>query len=190
MEHIRTIINNWALNKEWEPVNYEYSPPRYDPYELKPSKSFLKERLKYLNKQCYEIIEQKHQLKKENEATQAFVFPTLEERHARIIKRIREYKYRINARPNNSGTIGPAEIARARAVPITQFYTDKIRRANKRLLGRCPFHREKTASFVIYEDQNTFHCFGCQENGDVISYVMKLNKLNFIEAVKYLTTKT
>lgn len=46
----------------------------------------------------------------------------------------------------------------------------------------CPFHREKTPSMKIYRDH--YHCFGCGESGDVISFVMKLFRLNFCDALK------
>ncbi len=51
---------------------------------------------------------------------------------------------------------------------------------------KCPYHDENTPSFVLYSDNNTFHCFGCQAHGDVISLYMKLNQCNFIEACKAL----
>lgn len=50
----------------------------------------------------------------------------------------------------------------------------------------CPFHEERTPSFCIYEDSNSYYCFGCQAGGDVISFVMASSGLSFPEAVEYL----
>ena len=47
--------------------------------------------------------------------------------------------------------------------------------------ARCPFHGEKTASFRVYPD-GTFHCFGCGAHGDVITFVMKMQNISFLDA--------
>ena len=52
--------------------------------------------------------------------------------------------------------------------------------------GLCPFHEEKTPSFIVNEDRQTYHCFGCGERGDVINFVMKLYELSFPDALKHL----
>lgn len=53
----------------------------------------------------------------------------------------------------------------------------------------CPFHKEKTPSFNIYDDNGSYHCYGCSEHGDVISFVMKRYGLNFKEAVDKLANE-
>jgi DNA primase len=53
--------------------------------------------------------------------------------------------------------------------------------ADRKGFARCPFHTEKTASFRVYPD-GTFHCFGCHAYGDVITFVMKMESLDFQEA--------
>lgn len=50
----------------------------------------------------------------------------------------------------------------------------------------CPFHEEKTPSFSVNQSKQFFHCFGCGLNGDVISFMMKYRKLEFVEAVEFL----
>ncbi|OKL47488.1 DNA primase [Boudabousia liubingyangii] len=58
------------------------------------------------------------------------------------------------------------------------------------LKGLCPFHEEKTPSFHVRPGTNYWHCFGCGEGGDVISFVEKINHVTFVEAVEYLAEKT
>ena len=55
--------------------------------------------------------------------------------------------------------------------------------------GLCPFHDEKTPSFTVRETVGAYHCFGCGEGGDVISFVQKLDHLTFAEAVERLASK-
>jgi len=54
------------------------------------------------------------------------------------------------------------------------------------LKGLCPFHDERTPSFNVRPQLGLWHCFGCGEGGDVISFVQKINSLSFAEAVEYL----
>ena len=55
--------------------------------------------------------------------------------------------------------------------------------------GLCPFHSEKTGSFHVNQHKQIYKCFGCGEGGDVINFVMKMENLDFIEAVKLLAEK-
>ena len=64
--------------------------------------------------------------------------------------------------------------------------TVKLRRDGIRQKGCCPFHGEKTPSFVVYPQTNTFKCYGCGEQGNVIDFVMKRDHLDYPEAVKDL----
>lgn len=52
--------------------------------------------------------------------------------------------------------------------------------------GCCPFHNEKTPSFSVNEDKGFYHCFGCGEHGDIISFTMKSQNMDFVEAIKEL----
>lgn len=62
--------------------------------------------------------------------------------------------------------------------------------AGKNFKAICPFHKEKTPSFIISPDRQTWHCFGsCNEGGDVISFVMKYENLEFYEALKMLAER-
>jgi DNA primase len=67
--------------------------------------------------------------------------------------------------------------------------TVQLRKAGTTLKGLCPFHGEKTPSFVVTPARESWHCFGCGEGGDVFSFVMKLENLSFPEALKRLAAK-
>jgi DNA primase len=56
-------------------------------------------------------------------------------------------------------------------------------------LGLCPFHKEKTPSFNVNQERGFFHCFGCKESGSAIDYLMKLEGLSFLEAVRALAER-
>ncbi len=60
----------------------------------------------------------------------------------------------------------------------------KLKKAGKDYSGLCPFHDEKTPSFTVSPDKQFFHCFGCQESGTALTFVMKYDHLDFVEAVE------
>lgn len=79
------------------------------------------------------------------------------------------------------------DVDAAKRVPINECYVfENVRRRHASVTAICPFHQEKTPSFVVYQT-NTFHCFGCQAHGDVIDFIMKMHGYEFGEAVRYLT---
>ena len=53
----------------------------------------------------------------------------------------------------------------------------------------CPFHNEKTPSFTINQEKNSFNCYGCGISGDIFSYVMEKYKIDFKEALKILANE-
>lgn len=66
----------------------------------------------------------------------------------------------------------------------------QLQKAGRSLKGLCPFHAEKTPSFIVTPDRQTWHCFGaCGTGGDVISFVMKRDGLDFAEALKVLAER-
>jgi DNA primase len=62
----------------------------------------------------------------------------------------------------------------------------KLTKKGREHMGLCPFHKEKTPSFTVNEEKGFFHCFGCQEHGSAIDFVMKVDGLSFPEAVERL----
>ena len=65
----------------------------------------------------------------------------------------------------------------------------QLRRRGRTLSGLCPFHNEKTPSFVVYPDTQSFYCFGCGAAGDVINFVRKYNNLGYVESIKQLAAR-
>ncbi len=65
----------------------------------------------------------------------------------------------------------------------------RLKRSGANYFGLCPFHNEKTGSFSVSPSKQMFHCFGCGEGGNVISFIMKYENYSFQEAVKYLADK-
>ena len=61
-----------------------------------------------------------------------------------------------------------------------------LKRRGRNMVGLCPFHGEKTPSFNIYTENGSFYCFGCGVGGDVISFIMKIENLDYVDAVKFL----
>lgn len=73
-------------------------------------------------------------------------------------------------------------------VAVVEEYVP-LRRAGTNLKGLCPFHREKTPSFTVSASKQIYHCFGCGEGGDVIRFVQKAERIDWVEAVRLLSDK-
>jgi len=70
---------------------------------------------------------------------------------------------------------------------ISSYIT--LKRAGSNVKGLCPFHSEKTPSFVVYKDTQSFYCFGCGAGGDVISFIMRQENLDYVSAVEFLAKR-
>ena len=64
-----------------------------------------------------------------------------------------------------------------------------LKRSGRTMSGLCPFHGEKTPSFHVNAEQGYFHCFGCGAGGDVITFIRKIENLDYIDAVKFLAQR-
>ena len=74
-------------------------------------------------------------------------------------------------------------------VEVIRDYIPSIQKAGKNFKALCPFHNEKTPSFTINPDTQRFYCFGCQEHGDIFSFIEKIDGLTFMEAAQKLAAK-
>ncbi len=74
-------------------------------------------------------------------------------------------------------------------VSVIGEYTRLERRSGNDWWGCCPFHGEKTASFHVDSDKKFFHCFGCHKGGNVITFIMEMEKLPYAETVTQLAKK-
>lgn len=64
-----------------------------------------------------------------------------------------------------------------------------LRKRGRTSVGLCPFHSEKTPSFTVYPDTQSFYCFGCTAGGEIITFTMRIENLDFAEAVRSLAQK-
>lgn len=64
-----------------------------------------------------------------------------------------------------------------------------LSRRGRNLSGLCPFHSEKTPSFFVYPQTQSFYCFGCGAGGDVITFIRRIENLEYMEAVRFLAEK-
>jgi len=71
---------------------------------------------------------------------------------------------------------------------ISQYV--KLKKRGRNYVGLCPFHEEKTPSFVVSPEKQIFHCFGCGASGDVIKFLMKIDGMDFKEAITILAQDT
>ena len=66
----------------------------------------------------------------------------------------------------------------------------RLKPSGRGFFGLCPFHGEKTPSFHVEPDRQIYHCFGCGEGGNVFSFVMAMERMDFVEAAKHLATRS
>ncbi len=79
--------------------------------------------------------------------------------------------------------------ARADIVQVVSAYLP-LKKEGQRYWGLCPFHNEKTASFSVNPELNLYYCFGCKAGGNVIQFLMEMEKLSFYEAAKLLAERS
>lgn len=92
-----------------------------------------------------------------------------------------------------AGRISEADIAAVKArsniVDVISDHVTLKRAGVDSFKGLCPFHDERTPSFTVSVGMERYHCFGCQESGDVIAFLMNLQHLSFVEAVEFLADR-
>jgi DNA primase len=65
----------------------------------------------------------------------------------------------------------------------------QLRRAGRNFVGRCPFHKERTPSFHVSPERNSYMCFGCGEKGDIFTFIQKIDGVDFVTALKQLAER-
>ena len=65
----------------------------------------------------------------------------------------------------------------------------QLKRKGRLYGGLCPFHSEKTPSFYVYPDTQSFYCFGCGAGGDAVTFTKKINSIDYVEAVKQMAQR-
>lgn len=78
-----------------------------------------------------------------------------------------------------------------RKIDIVELISQQValKKAGRNFKGLCPFHEEKTPSFIVSSERQIFKCFGCQESGDVYGWLMKREGMEFGEALRFLAQK-
>lgn len=86
--------------------------------------------------------------------------------------------------------LSPADEIKSRLdiIEVIRQYVP-LKPAGVNFLARCPFHNEKTASFTVSPTKQVWHCFGCGRGGDLFSFVMEIESLNFVEALRLLAPR-
>ena len=88
-----------------------------------------------------------------------------------------------------NGWITEDKIQRALEFPIQNLINQPLRKIGKTLVGLCPLHNEKHASFYIYPETNRCWCFGCSQGGNTINLIKLMRGYSFKEAMQYLIGK-
>ncbi len=78
--------------------------------------------------------------------------------------------------------------ARSELSEVAASYVN-LRHSGRNLVGLCPFHNEKSPSFNIYTENGSFYCFGCGAGGDVITFIRRIENLDYMEAVRFLAQR-
>lgn len=78
------------------------------------------------------------------------------------------------------------------AIDIAELISEYVplKKSGRNFKACCPFHQEKTPSFYVSAERQSWHCFGCSRGGDCFTFLMEMEKIEFIEALRYLAKKT
>ncbi len=76
-------------------------------------------------------------------------------------------------------------------IKLSEIISKKVtlkKKSENSYIGLCPFHSEKTPSFHVHDEKQFYHCFGCEKHGDIFSFIMEIDNIDFYSALKYLAS--
>ena len=76
-------------------------------------------------------------------------------------------------------------------IKLSEIISKKVilkKKSENSFIGLCPFHSEKTPSFHVHDEKQFYHCFGCEKHGDIFSFIMEIDNIDFYSALKYLAS--
>ena len=76
-------------------------------------------------------------------------------------------------------------------IKLSEIISKKVvlkKKNDNSFIGLCPFHSEKTPSFHVHDEKKFYHCFGCEKHGDIFSFTMEIENMDFYSALKYLAS--
>ncbi len=193
------------LNVLSDDLEYQWKRPmpRYTEKELieifSPSKEMITDKIRILEgekrgwvKKVKQALRRVYSFKTDHlshwfgeQVVKIYLLPELKECNKHLVRLKRLFSI-LN--PELTRNTSQEVTEKARQYPIYELakYRLLLRQCGNKYSANCPFHEDKSPSFYIYPETNTFHCFGCQENGDVIKLAMQLHGASFREAIKIL----
>ena len=76
-------------------------------------------------------------------------------------------------------------------IKLSEIISKKVtlkKKSENSFIGLCPFHSEKTPSFHVHDEKQFYHCFGCEKHGDIFSFTMEIDNIDFYSSLKYLAS--
>ena len=76
-------------------------------------------------------------------------------------------------------------------IKLSEIISKKVilkKKSENSFIGLCPFHSEKTPSFHVHDEKQFYHCFGCEKHGDIFSFTMEIDNMDFLSALRYLAS--
>ena len=76
-------------------------------------------------------------------------------------------------------------------IKLSEIISKKVtlnKKSENSFIGLCPFHSEKTPSFHVNDEKQFYHCFGCEKHGDIFSFTMEFDNMDFYSSLKYLAS--
>jgi len=157
----------------------------------------LVERSANLQAKEKEIIDLLLKYKNYSESDRLFMDDTIKEFYIPELMKIERGVVRLERFINlsmgeqvNELLVSRSDIERAREALLEQIVPFQVKKVGTKLYkALCPFHNEKTPSFMIHADTNQYHCYGCGAHGDTINFIMEYYGYDFVEAVRFLLNR-